>query len=53
MRLKKRKAVLMMRQYIYYAEVSVTKNHHFRAERQRHEARRLLGLAGHRPALAE
>ena len=32
--------------------VSVTKNHHFRAERWRHEARRLLGLAGRRLALA-
>ena len=32
--------------------VSVTKNHHFRAERQRHEVICLLGLAGRKPALA-
>ena len=41
---------------IYYDEVSVclsvTINHHFRAERQRREVRRLPGLAGRRVALA-
>ena len=42
--------------YIYYDGVSVclcvTKNHHFRVECQTREARRWLGLAGRRPALA-
>ena len=45
--------------YIYYDEVRfcvcVTKHDHFlsaQAEHQRREVRRLLGLAGHRPALA-
>ena len=37
---------------IYYDEVSVCLNHHFRAERQRREVRRLPGLAGRRVALA-
>ena len=41
---------------IYYDEVSVclsvTINHHFRAERQRREVRRLPGLASRRVALA-
>ena len=39
---------------IYYDAVSVTKNitSHFRAERQRCEVSRPLGLAGRRPALA-
>ena len=36
--------------YIYLSSVCVfvKKNHHFRAERQRREARRSLGLAGRR-----
>ena len=42
--------------YIMYDEVfvclCVTKNEHFRAERLRREVRRLLGVAGRRPALA-
>ena len=41
--------------YIMMKCLCVTKNHHFlsaRAERRRREARRLVGLAGRRPALA-
>ena len=38
--------------YIMMKCLCVTKNHHFRAERQRREVRCLLGLAGCRPALA-
>ena len=50
--------MMMMMIYIYYDAVSVrlsvTKNHHFQAERWRREARCSLGLAGvRRPALAQ